>query len=44
MISSLENYIIVDTKDVLMICPMDKNQEVKEIAKDALKKFSKKKN
>ncbi len=44
VISGLENYIIVDTKDVLMICPMDKNQEVKEIAKDALKKFSKKKN
>ena len=44
VISSLENYIIVDTKDVLMICPMDKNQEVKEIAKDALKKFRKKKN
>ena len=43
VISSLENYIIVDTKDVLMICPMDKNQEVKEIAEDALKKFSKKK-
>ena len=42
VISGLEDYIIVDTEDVLMICPMDKNQEVKEIAVNALKKFDQK--
>ena len=43
VIAGLEHYIIVDTEDVLMICPMDKNQEVKEISLDALKKFNRKK-
>jgi mannose-1-phosphate guanylyltransferase len=42
VISGLEDYIIVDTEDILMICPMDKNQEVKEIAVNALKKFDQK--
>ena len=42
VISGLEDFIIVDTEDVLMICPMDKNQEVKDISVDALKKFNQK--
>ena len=42
VISGLEDFIIVDTKDVLMICPMEKNQEVKDIAANALKKFGQK--
>ncbi len=42
VISGLEDFIIVDTEDVLMICPMNKNQEVKEIAVNAQKKFDQK--
>ncbi|MEC7069239.1 MAG: mannose-1-phosphate guanylyltransferase, partial [Bacteroidota bacterium] len=40
VISGLEDFIIVDTKEVLMICPMDKNQDVKDISADAQKKFN----
>ena len=39
VISGLEDFIIVDTKEVLMICPMDQNQEVKKISLNAQKKF-----
>ena len=42
VISGLEDFIIVDTEDVWMICPMNKNQEVKEIAVNAHKKFDQK--
>lgn len=35
VISGLENFIIVDTEDVLMICPMDKNQQVNDLFKNA---------
>jgi|SRR6218665_487687 len=30
LLQGLENYIVVDTKDVLMICQKDKEQEIKE--------------
>ena len=40
VISGLEDFIIVDTEEVLMICPMDKNQDVKDISADAQKKFN----
>ena len=40
VISGLEDFIIVDTEEVLMICPMGKNQDVKDISVDALKKFN----
>jgi len=30
LLQGLENYIIVDTKDVLMICQKDKEQDIKE--------------
>ena len=42
VISGLEDFIIVDTEDILMICPMYKNQKIKEIAVNALKKFDQK--
>jgi mannose-1-phosphate guanylyltransferase len=40
VIAGLDNFIVVDTQDFLMICPMDKNQEVKEISSKATKKFN----
>ena len=40
VISGLEDFIIVDTEEVLMICPMGKNQDIKDISVDALKKFN----
>ena len=30
LIQGLEEYIVVDTKDVLLICKKDKEQEIKE--------------
>ena len=30
MLQGLEEYIIVDTKDVLLICKRDKEQEIKD--------------
>jgi len=39
VISGLEDFIIFDTKELLMICPMDKNQDVKDISADAQKKL-----
>ena len=41
VISGLEDFIIVDTEEVLMICPMGKNQDVKDISVDALKSLTK---
>lgn len=43
VISGLENFIIVDTEKVLMICPMDKNQQVNDLSKNASKKLENKK-
>ena len=43
VISGLEDFIIVDTEEVLMICPMDKNQDVKDISADAQKNLTKEK-
>ena len=40
VIAGLDNFIVVDTQDFLMLCPMDKNQEVKEISSKANKKFN----
>ena len=40
VISGLDDFIIVDTEEVLMIYPMGKNQEVKEISEKALRKFN----
>jgi mannose-1-phosphate guanylyltransferase len=42
VISGLENFIIVDSDGLLMICPMDKNQEVKNLAEKASKHFEQK--
>ncbi len=39
VISGLDNFIIVDTDEILMICPMDKNQEVRDLSLNALDKF-----
>ncbi|MEI9808242.1 MAG: hypothetical protein WDO16_10400 [Bacteroidota bacterium] len=30
LLQGLEDYIVVDTKDVLMICKKEKEQEIKE--------------
>ena len=30
LLQGLENYIVVDTKDVLLICKKEKEQEIKE--------------
>ena len=40
VISGLDDFIIVDTEEVLMIYPMNKNQQVKNISEKALKKFN----
>ena len=40
VISGLEEFIIVDTDEVLMICPMEKNQDVKDFSVKASKKFN----
>lgn len=42
VISGLDNFIIVDSDGLLMICPMDKNQEVKNLAEKASKHFDQK--
>ena len=34
-VSGLENYIIADTGDVLLICPMSEEQRIKQIVNDA---------
>lgn len=40
VIDSLENFIIVDTDDVLMICPRDKEQNIKSYVEDVKFKIS----
>ncbi len=34
IVEGLENYIIADTKDALLICPIEKDQKVKEFVQD----------
>lgn len=42
VISGLENFIIVDSDGLLMICPMYKNQEAKNLAEKPSKHFDQK--
>lgn len=39
VLAGLENYIIVDSEDVLLIVPKDREQEIKELRACAIKKF-----
>jgi len=39
VIDGIENYVIVDKKDVLLVFPMEKEQEIKELLKDVSNKF-----
>lgn len=39
VIDGIENYIIVDKKDVLLICPKEKEQNVKEFVKEVKESF-----
>jgi len=43
VISGLEDFIVIDSEEVLMIIPMDENQNLKEIAERAQQKFNSKK-
>jgi len=42
VIQGLENFIVVEKDDVLLICPKDKEQDIKEIVAEVKEKFSKK--
>ncbi|HBI40869.1 MAG TPA: mannose-1-phosphate guanylyltransferase [Tenacibaculum sp.] len=39
VIHGLDNFIIVEKDDILLICPRDNEQEIKEIAANSIKKF-----
>ena len=39
VISGLSDFIIVDSEDVLMICPIDKDQEVKNLSEKVQNKL-----
>lgn len=39
IIQGLENFIVVEKNDVLMICPIDKDQDIKNIMSDAKTNF-----
>jgi mannose-1-phosphate guanylyltransferase len=39
VLEGLENYIIIDSGDVLMIVPQEKEQEIKELRASAMKKL-----
>ena len=39
VLKNLHNYIIVEANDTLMICPIDSEQEVKQVVADAAKQF-----
>ena len=39
VIAGLSNFIVVDTDDVLLICPIDKDQEVKSLSEKARNKL-----
>ena len=39
VLAGLENYIVIDSDDVLLIVPKDREQEIKELRNNAIKKF-----
>lgn len=39
VLAGLENYIVIDSNDVLLIVPREREQEIKELRNDAIKKF-----
>ena len=39
VIQGLNDFIVIEKKDVLLICPKDKEQEIKEITKEVKSKF-----
>ena len=39
VIDGIENYVVVDKKDVLLVFPMEKEQEIKELLKELSNKF-----
>ena len=39
VIAGLSNFIIVDSDDILLICPIDKDQEVKSLSEKARNKL-----
>ena len=41
VLDSLDNYIVVDREDVLLICPKDKEQDIKIILNEVKEKFGK---
>jgi mannose-1-phosphate guanylyltransferase len=41
IVEGLEDYIIVDDKDVLLIVPKEKEQDIKEIRNKVMEKFDK---
>jgi mannose-1-phosphate guanylyltransferase len=43
ILAGMKDFIIVDTDEVLMICPMKKDQDIKEFAAGVQKKFDRKK-
>ena len=42
VIQGLENFIVVEKDDVLLICPKDKEQDIKQIVAEVKEKFNKK--
>ena len=42
VLQGIEDYIVVDTKDVLLICKKEKEQEVKEWLAEVKKNFGEK--
>ncbi len=42
VLKDLNNYFVIDTKDALLICPADQEQEVKRISSDIRKKYKSK--
>ncbi len=42
VIQGLDNFIVVEKDDVLLICPKDKEQDIKQIVAEVKEKFSKK--
>ncbi len=41
IVQGLSNYIIVETKDTILICPKSEEQEIKELSKEAQEKLNK---
>ncbi len=42
VIQGLDNFIVVEKEDVLLICPKDKEQDIKQIVAEVKEKFTKK--